>query len=287
MKWRTLCITNTDMKTLIYILAVLLAGSVMATEATFTIGMYAGRTKMTYLNSAATSTNYGTSSAIIVGDSGLTTGVPMTFFIYADSCLLDSIRLRSLPYIKSYVLKLKFQGVPSTDWANTSSDTMCAGRGRRTDWTEAGASWIRYKTAFSWSLAGARNQSNDIDTTAQGKVALAAPSNVDSILSIDLTSLFQTMDNTDTGLVYGGVILYGPWWSSHNEWVSTATFYSDDRSTVDSAQCPHAVVTLSDVPQPEATARPTRRRREGASIYPDRIREYAITNKGESQCVAQ
>lgn len=250
-------------------------------DTTFTIGAGTGpEADMTYMNQAATSTNYGTGVTAFVYDSvggGANTAILIRWDALADSLNHGGANL----YIKSLKIKLK-SNLQASDRSTTG--ILCVARCRRgtttsAKWTEANASWLDYKNLGSWSTAGARNVSNDIDTTVMVRFDWSVVSfNSDSTVELDITTVGQTIDAADTAKCHGGVVLFSPWWGSSTAWNKIHEFYTDDNGTT--ANRPTLTAIYTKAVQPVASSNNLRRRTANVRhsfSYKEKIRAYYIT----------
>lgn len=251
-------------------------------DTTFTIGGGTGpEADMTYLNQGSVSTNYGTSATAYVNDSVILTNAATGILIRWDA-LADSLNHGGANlYLKSLKIKMK-SNLASADRATVG--TMLVARCRRgtttsAKWTETGATWVDYKALGSWSTAGARNVSNDIDTTVMVSFDWSTVSfNSDSTVEFDITTVGQTMDASDTAKCHGGFFLFPPWWGSFTAWDNLQQFYSDDNATA--ANRPTLTAIYTKAVQPVASSNNLRRRTANVRhsfSYKEKIRAYCIT----------
>lgn len=275
------------MKLLTLLCVLLLAVSVSA-DTTFTIGAGAGpEADMTYINQGATNTNYGTGVTAWVYDSS-DAGVSTVILIRWDA-LADSLNHGGVPlYLKSLKIKWK-SNLAALDRPTTG--TMFAARCRRgttssAKWTETGAKWTEWKSLNSWSTNGARNVTNDVDTTVMVSFDWSTVSfNSDSTVEFDITTVGQTMDAADTAKCHGGFLFFSPWWGSFTDWGALYhQFHTDDAATA--AYRPTLTAIYTRAVQPVASSTPPRRRRDDLSML-DKIRIYSFTDKGALQCAGQ
>ncbi len=253
------------MKYLALIVLLLCAVTVFA-DTTFTIGAGTGpECDMTYINQAATTTNYGTNTTAWWYDSVPTSQSANLLFRW--DALGDSLNHGGANlYIKACTLIVK-SNLGTLDRA-TTGQFKCA-RVRRgvtspTKWTETGASWENYKALTTWNTSGGRNVSNDIDTTVSITYNWATFSwGTDSVGKFDLTAVAQTMDAGDTAKTHGGFIFYFPWYGSYTTWDQLCQIYTDDNAT--SGNRPKLKVVYTKAVYPVATATYNRTRRTANS----------------------
>lgn len=254
------------MKTLIYILAVVMAGSVLA-DSTFTIGAGTGpECDMTFINQAAATTNYGTSTGAYCYDSvGGGANVNLLFRWHA---LADSLNKGVLVYIKACTLLVKSNQLAID---NPTQGVVKIARTRRSPvsdplsyWEEVSATWNRYKVVTNWTTAGARSTTGDIDTSAMSSVNFATtPFGSDSVLKIDITAPAQLMDAADTANAHCGFIMFAPWWGSFTTQAEIVLIATDDHATA--ANRPKLKVVYTRAVQPPVGATHNRTRRTANS----------------------
>lgn len=270
---------------LIAFLCVLFAGSVSATDYSFTIGAGSGaEADFTYINQGATATNYGTNTSAWLSDS--IGGASNACLLVRWSTLIDTLKRSGAPwYIKSMKIGL-YALTASIDRPTYGAFKAAMTRrntGTSTQWTETGATWIDYKALGSWSTAGARSIANDIDTTVTVDFNWSTVTYDNDTVWFDVTTLGQRMDGADTTNCRKGIMFYFPWYGSYQQWDGLVVQYaSDDNATT--GRRPRLKVTYTDQVWPPASSTPPRRRRDDMS-YLDKIRIYSFTNKGALQCV--
>jgi|CXWL01.1.fsa_nt_gi hypothetical protein len=222
-----------------------------ATRNTFTLGGSANAVDadMTYINSQATTSNYGNGITGWVGDSTQL----RTAILIRWPAIVDSLAHEGSTF---YVEKawLYFKTTSSGPNINTKGYLKVAAL--RRSWVELQATYAVYATGLPWGTAGAVNTTSDIDTTVTVSVALSNHWQGvagDIWDSIDVTSIAQTMDKGDTAKWRYGFALYGPWsYSGITGWDGGQINYHSDSATT-TANRPRIKIIYTSIEPPSAT----------------------------------
>jgi len=135
----------------------------------------------TYITNYAATTNYGSSTSLIVGETDSDTdGWQNTFLVKFD--------LSSIP---SFVIL-------STSESAGNARSMSVYRCLRA-WTEGGATWNKYDGANNWGTAGARNTSTDRESSSIGSISLSATeANGEKTISLDASKIQEIVSGSFT-----------------------------------------------------------------------------------------
>jgi hypothetical protein len=257
-----LCDYRDTVKSFVCLVIVLLCGSAFA-DSTFTIGAGTGpECDMTYLNSALTSTVYGNADSATAQDScsGASKHILFRWGAIADSLNKGG---GTQVFIRACSLFVKQRN--TTDLA---LGLLKVSRLRR-PFNETLSTWLLYDLLSSWTTAGARDTTDDIDTIPNCTDGYSITNDnclfsTTAHCSIDITQVAKTMDGEDTALWRDGLMLYGPWTygdasCANSGWRTVEagynfSIYSDDAATA--ADRPYIKVVYTQDPMFSSSPRP-------------------------------
>jgi len=132
----------------------------------------------TYILSSSPTTNYGTSSVIVVGQ-------VLPFATPEINRGLIKFDISSIPSNSSIVSANLYLWVSADDSSNAR--TLSAYRVLRA-WVEAQATWNVYSTGNNWGTAGCSNTSTDREAASIGSASVGASESVGTMITIALNT---------------------------------------------------------------------------------------------------
>jgi hypothetical protein len=165
-------------------------------SAAFTLGAGSGmEADATYINEAAPSGNYGSSTRLWLGgsSSGIDAYVLLNWLALKDSLVNRTVDACSL-FVK-----------PQAEVANVDGLFACFRIRSARDWVESQTTWTDFKTSNPWSTSGARNTVSDIfSPPVDAKVESQFANGV--YTAFDITSIARQWDGLDTANCRGVVL---------------------------------------------------------------------------------